>query len=461
MDKATPYNNRELQHFDVIIVGAGSGNMIPGPEMDGWRLAIVEPDKFGGTCLNRGCIPSKMLLYAAEVIETARHARQMGVHHRLERVDWQRVVGRVWEKIDPIAAAGAVYRAAQDNVTVFDQPARFVGRRILATGNHYITADRIVLAAGSRPVLPDLAGLDNIPYHTSDTIMRLESQPASLIIIGGGYIGAEMAHFFGSLGTRVTIADHGAALLKREDHEVAQAFTERYQQRFEVLLNARARSVRPSAGGVTVHFEVGGEPHDVTAETVLFAAGRQPNSDQLNVAAAGIDVDSRGRVLTDDSMETSVPGIYALGDLASHHALKHTANAEARHIARLLLGQAKHAVTYDGVPHAVFAAPQVASVGLTEHEAQRQGLSYCTAKRMYADTAYGWASEDTTSFVKLVADANSRQLLGAHIMGAQASILIQALVQGMKYGQSVDEMAQVIYIHPALTEVVEQALLDL
>jgi mycothione reductase len=458
---ATPYNNHDLQHFDVVIVGAGSGNMIPGPEMDSWRLAIVEPDKFGGTCLNRGCIPSKMLIYAAEAIETARHARQMGIYHRLERVDWQRVVGRVWEKIDPIAAAGAAYRVAQDNVTVFTQPARFVDRYILETGGHYITAERIVLAAGSRPAVPDLPGLDEVSYHTSDTIMRLATQPASLLIIGGGYISAEMAHFFGALGTRVTIVDHGEALLKREDHDVAQAFTEHYQQRFEVLLNTHARSVSPAADGVTVHFEAAGKPHDVTAEVVLFATGRRPNSDRLDVTAAGIEVDSRGRVLTDASMETSVPGIYALGDLASPHPLKHIANAEARHIARLLLGQPKHAVAYDGVPHAVFATPQVASVGLTEREAQQQGLPYHTAKRMYADTAYGWASADTTGFVKLVADSNSRQLLGAHIMGPQASILIQALVQGMKYGQTVDEMAQVIYIHPAMTEVVEQTLLDL
>jgi mycothione reductase len=179
--------------------------------MDTWRLAIVEPDAFGGTCLNRGCIPSKMLIYAAEVIETARHGSQMGIYHRLERVDWQRVVGRVWEKIDPIATAGATYRASQDNITLFNAPARFVDQRILETGGQYITAERIVLAAGSRPLLPDLPGLADVPHHTSDTIMRLPTQPASMLIIGGGYIGAEMAHFFGALGTQVTIVDHGDA----------------------------------------------------------------------------------------------------------------------------------------------------------------------------------------------------------------------------------------------------------
>lgn len=450
----------DIEKFDLIIVGAGSGNMIPVPEMDTWRLAIVEPDKFGGTCLNRGCIPSKMLLYGAEVAEMARHGARLGVHHTLERVDWQRLVGRVWEKIDPIAEAGAQYRRSQPHMTVYDTPARFVAPRILETGGHHITAERIVLGAGGRPVVPDIPGLENISYHTSDTIMRLETQPRSLLIVGGGYIGVEMAHFFGSLGTHVTLTDHGGALIKRQDDDVAQAFTRIYERRFDVLLRARVRSVSPKGDHVAAQLDVAGAPRTVTVDTVLFASGRRPNSDRLNVAAAGIDVDARGRVLTDAGMETSVPGIFAFGDLASRHPLKHIANAEARGIAQHLLGGAKQPVDYDGVPNAVFSAPQVASVGLTERDAVQQGRPYMTARRQYADTAYGWAMEDTDSFVKLIADPDSRLLLGAHLMGPHASLLIQPLVQGMKYGQTVDDMARTIYIHPALTEVVEQALLE-
>ena len=449
-----------LETFDLIIVGAGSGNMIPGPEMDTWRLAIVEPDKFGGTCLNRGCIPSKMLLYAAEVAEMARHGARLGVHHTLTRVDWQRLVGRVWEKIDPIAEAGAQYRRSQPHVTVYDAPARFVAPRVLETGGQQITAPRIVLGAGSRPVVPDVPGLGRIAYHTSDTIMRLETQPRSLLIVGGGYVGVEMAHFFGSLGTHVILTDHGGALIKRQDDDVAQAFTRIYQQRFDVLLHTRVRSLHSEYGRIAAQLDVAGTPRTVQVDTVLFASGRRPNSDRLNVAATGIEVDARGRVLTDAGMETNVPGIFAFGDLASRHPLKHVANAEARAIARHLLGGDKLPVDYDGVPNAVFSAPQVAAVGLTERDAVQQGRPYMTARRQYADTAYGWAMEDTDSFVKLIADPGSRLLLGAHVMGPHASLLIQPLVQGMKYGQTVDDMARTIYIHPALTEVVEQALLE-
>ncbi|HEY7712306.1 MAG TPA: mycothione reductase [Candidatus Entotheonella sp.] len=451
----------DVTTFDLIIIGAGSGNLIPGPEMDGWSLAIVEPNQFGGTCLNRGCIPSKMLLYPAGIVEDARHGAELGVYHTLDRVDWKRIVGRVWEKIDPIAEAGAAYRKSQPHVTVYDQPARFVAPRILQTGDQRITAERMVLGAGSRPVVPDLPGLHRVTYHTSDTIMRLERQPQSILIIGGGYVGAEMASFFGSLGTHVTLVDRGGALIKNEDDEIARAFTENYQRRFDILLHAQAQRVQPADGGSTVDFLVDGSPHSVTAEVLLLATGRRPNSDRLDVDVAGIETDDRGRVLTDDAMETSVPGIYAFGDLASRYQLKHTANAEARHIARQLLGGEKGPVAYDGGPHAIFGNPQVASVGLTERQAVQQGVRHITSRRQYAETAYGWASNDHDSFVKLVADPETRLLLGAHIIGPQASLLIQPLVQGMKYGQTVDQMAQVIYIHPALTEVVEQALLEL
>ena len=448
------------EKYDLIIVGAGSGNMIPVPEMDTWRLAIVEPDKFGGTCLNRGCIPSKMLLYAADVAEMARHGANLGLNHTLERVDWQQLVGRVWKKIDPIAEAGAQYRRSQPHVTVYDAPARFVAPRVLETGGRRITAPRIVLGTGSRPVVPDIPGLENIAHHTSDTIMRLETQPNSLLIVGGGYIGAEMAHFFGSLGTHVILTDHGGALIKRQDDDVAQAFTRVYQQRFDVLLHTRVRGVHPENGRIAAQLDVAGTPRTVRVDTVLFASGRRPNSDVLNVAAAGIEVDGRGRVLTDDGMETKIPGIFAFGDLASRYPLKHIANAEARAIARHLAGGDKLPVEYDGVPNAVFSNPQVASVGLTERDAVQQGRPHLTARRQYADTAYGWAMEDTDSFVKLIADPDSRLLLGAHVMGPHAALLIHPLVQGMKYGQTIDDMARTIYIHPALTEVVEQALLE-
>ena len=252
------------ENYDLIIVGAGSGNMIPVPEMDTWRLAIVEPDKFGGTCLNRGCIPSKMLLYAADVAEMARHGANLGLIHTLERVDWQQLVGRVWKKIDPNRRGGGAIppiAAARDGIR---RPGAVRGAARPGNGRspHHRAAHR-PSAPGRGRWCPIFRDWRTSPYHTSDTIMRLETQPNSLLIVGGGYIGAEMAHFFGSLGTHVILTDHGGALIKRQDDEVAQAFTRVYQQRFDVLLHTRLRGVHPENGRIAAQLDVAGTPRTV------------------------------------------------------------------------------------------------------------------------------------------------------------------------------------------------------
>jgi mycothione reductase len=334
---------------------------------------------------------------------------------------------------------------------------------VLRVGSDEIRADRFVLAVGSRPRIPPIDGLTDISYLTSDTVMRLDRLPKSMIVLGGGYIAAEMSHIFGSLGTRVTIVERGDYMLARHDTDIRARFTELYQQRFDLRLGAAAKRASATRKGVRLILEGAAGTQTAEAEVLLVATGRIPNSDRLDVAAAGIEVDAHGHVRTDDTYAATAPGIWALGDLANHFQLKHMANAEGRLVRYNLLhpGQPRRA-QFTVVPSAVFAGPQVASVGATEQELQAQGREYVTATRSYSGTAYGWALEDTTSFVKILADPAGRLLLGAHIIGAQASTLIQPLIQAMCLGNTVDQIATgVIYIHPALTEAVEQALLGL
>src|SRR5215471_3078003 len=427
-----------VQQFDLMIVGAGSGNTIPGSDHAGWTIAIIEKDKFGGTCLNRGCIPSKMLIHAADVAETIHAATPFGITARIERLDWDRITGRVWQRIDPLAEAGEQWRHTQPNTTVFKGEARFIGDKTLEVNGQQLTAPRVILAAGSRPAIPDISGLDQVVYHTSDTIMRLPQQPRRMTILGGGYIGAELGHFFGALGTEITIINRGDRLLQREDEEISQRFTDIYARRFTGL-------------------------QQVACEVLLLAVGRVPNTDVLDVARAGIAVDAQSRIVTNTYHETTVPGIWALGDIASPYQLKHAANAEARTVAYNVAHPTMQRRGDDfAMPHAVFASPQVASVGLTEREVQAQGLPYVLGKRAYSATAYGWVIEDTESFVKLIAHAETRQVLGAHLIGPHAAILLQPLVNAMRFGETVDQLAHdTFYIHPALTEVVEQALLEI
>ena len=452
-----------VQQFDLMIVGAGSGNTIPGPDHAGWRIAIIEKDAFGGTCLNRGCIPSKMLIHAADVAETIHTAAAFGITARIERLDWDRLTGRVWQRLDPLATAGEQWRQTQPNTTVFKGEARFIGDKTLEVNGQHLTAPRVILAAGSRPAIPAIPGLEQVVYHTSDTVMRLPRQPPRMAILGGGYIGAELGHFFGALGTEITLIHRGDRLLPREDEEIGQRFTDLYARRFTVFLHTQVQRVRQQADTITLDLPVAGRLQQVTCDVLLLAVGRIPNSDLLDVARAGIAVDAQGRVVTNAYHETNVPGIWALGDITSPHQLKHAANAEARTVAYNVAHPTTPRRSNDfAMPHAVFASPQVASVGLTEQQAQAQGVPYVVGKRAYSATAYGWAIEDTESFVKLLAHADTRQVLGAHIIGPHAALLLQPLVNAMRFGETVDQLAHdTFYIHPALTEVVEQALLEI
>jgi mycothione reductase len=448
--------------YDLVIVGAGSGNVLPTGEFAGWRIAVVEASRFGGTCLNRGCIPSKMLAHGADVAQTVRRAGRFGIGATWTGADWPAIRDRVFGRIDPLHERAVTHRRA-NGVEVFLGQARFTGPKVLRVGGDELRADRFVLAAGSRPALPPLPGLAGVPYLTSDTVMRLDALPESMVILGGGYVAAEMSHIFGSLGTQVTIVARGGHLLAHHDLDVRAHFTQACAKRFDTRLRATAERVSATRGGVRLDLATPSGPQRAEGQVLLVATGRTPNSDRLDVAAAGIEVDTHGHVRTDDTYATNVPGIWALGDLTNHFQLKHLANAEARLVQHNLAhpGQPRRGA-FPVIPSAVFADPQVASAGATEQDLRAHGRNYVAATRPYGHTAYGWALEDTGSFVKVLADPATRLLLGAHLLGPQASTLIQPLLQAMCLGTTVDDLATgVLYIHPALTEVVEQALLEL
>ena len=451
-----------MRTYDLVVLGAGSGNMLLGPDLDPLRTAVIESGRFGGTCLNRGCIPSKMLVVAADAVRAVTEAQRLGVHTTLDRVDWPAIRARVFDRIDPLHDRALEFRRS-NGIDVYLEAARFVAPRVLQVGDDQLTADRIVVAVGSRPVIPDIPGLDAVAYHTTDTIMRIEEIPESLLVIGGGYVAAELGHVFDAFGANVTIIQRGPSLLTTEDEQVSARFTELAQSRLRVLVDTHTISVEARGSGVAVTVERDGQTELLEAALLLVATGRRPNTDLLDVAAGHLQVDEHGHLVADDAYRTSVPGVWALGDVANHFQLKHMANAEMRVVRHNLThGDAPRRLSHGVVPHAVFAHPQVASAGLTEQEARRGGVDYVVAVRPYADVAYGWALEDTTSFVKLLADPKKRTLLGVHIIGPQAASLLQPLVQAMMLGQTIDQLAHdVLYVHPALPEVLEQALLEL
>jgi mycothione reductase len=454
--------------FDLLILGTGSGNSILSSAFDDWSVAIVERDAFGGTCINRGCIPTKMFVYVADLVQSVGHGPRLGLDADVHGVRWADLRDRVFGRIDPIAVSGEDYRTNRcPNVTVFKGDGRFVAPNTVAvtgspnTAEQLVQARQIVVAAGARPMIPDIPGLVETGFYTSDDIMRVDEIPERLIVIGGGFIACELAHVFGSCGAHITIVNRGPDLLRQEDHDVRARFTSRYQSRFDVRLDEQVRSVhRDHAGEIVV--DLANSP-TVRGDAILIATGRVPNTDELDLAAHGYRLHPDGRLAVDEYLRTSVPGVWSLGDISSPYMLKHVANHEAKVVAHNLTHPDQlRMVNHRHVPHAVFASPQVAAVGLTEDEARQAGLDVVVSTRAYGDTAYGWAMEDEWGFCKVVADRATRQLLGAHVLGPYSSMLVQQLVQGMAFGQTADDLASgQYYIHPALNEVVENALLGL
>ncbi|MGW2470621.1 mycothione reductase [Streptomyces bauhiniae] len=452
-----------MRSHDLIVIGAGTGNTLVDDRFAHLDVAVVAEGPFGGTCLNAGCIPSKMLAATADVADAVREAHRHDVDAELRRVRWTDARDRVFGRLDTAAEEGEEGRRAAENVTVYRGRARFTGERRIGvdteSGPVELCADRIVVAAGGRPVVPPVVADSGLPYETSDTVMRLQAPPERLVVLGGGYIAAELAHVFHSAGSRVTVVEQQDRLLAQQDESVSEAFTDIVRDRWDLRLGRELTEVSGEPGDLRLTLDDGTE---LRADTLLVAVGRRPNGDRLGLDAAGIDAED-GRITVDEYLRTSAEGVWALGDVSTAVPLKHVANREAEVVAHNLLHPGDlRTMSYDAVPAAVFTRPQIAQVGLTEQEAREQGLDHVTATHRYEDVAYGWALEETRGFCKVLVDRRTGRLLGAHLLGPQAATLIQPLVVAQTFGITARDLARKpLWIHPALTEVVENALREL
>ncbi|MHA7208297.1 mycothione reductase [Arthrobacter sp. MDT1-65] len=464
-----------MTHYDLAIIGSGSGNTLISPEWDDRKVVLVEGGTFGGTCLNVGCIPTKMFVHTAGLASAVAEGSRLGVDLSLDGVRWRDIRDRIFTRIDAISAGGRAYRADElENVTLVEEHVRLTGEKSFRTASgDEVTADQLVIATGSRAVLPQIPGITLPQVHTSDTVMRLDDLPGRLLIIGGGYIAAEFAHVFGAFGSRVTVAVRSGSMLRDLDETVSEAFTEQAARQWDLRLDTDVTLIAANDdGSVSARLSGPAGAVDLDVDAVLVAVGRTANTDTLGAGEAGLDLHDDGRLVVDGYQRVlrggePVTGLWSLGDVSSDYQLKHVANHEAKVVAHNLLHPgALRASDHRFVPAAVFSHPQAASVGMTEEQAlshaDTSGRPIVTAVQHYGSTAYGWAMEDTEGFVKLIAEQATGRILGAHILGHEASMIIQPIVQAMSFGLDAQTMARGQYwIHPALTEVVENALLSL
>ena len=449
-----------MKEYGLIVIGSGAGmNVVDSALSRGHRVAVVEEGPLGGTCLNRGCIPSKVLVHAADVVREAEAASAVGVKLSVEGVDFKRLKDRMWDIV--LRGRGDMERgvASAKEVDLYDVVGRFVSDRTMDVGGEQITAPRIVIASGARPQIPPVPGLDTVKYHTYRTIFDLEERPESIVILGGGYIGCEFAHFFSSVGTKVTLVGRNPVLLPHEEPETSVLVKMRLSRNVDVMTGTDVVSVEGADGGIVVRTSApsGKGTMESRGQHLLVATGVRSNSDWLQPEKTGVKTDGKGWILTNQHLETSRPGVFALGDALGHNMFRHTANYQAGIVAHNMWEESKLAMDLHAVPHAVFTDPQVGQVGMTEEEAKGQGKVMVGTAR-YHDTAMGYAYGDEDAFVKVVVEYPTRRILGATAVGPQAALLVQQVVNMMSSGdRTYIPLARAQIIHPTLTEVLAAA----
>ena len=446
-----------MKNYDVIVVGSGSGMLIVDEATDrGLKVALVDKGPFGGTCLNTGCIPSKMLIYPADRIVEIQEAKKLGIGAETRSVDFGFIMQRMRKSIHESQSQMRQALSQAENLDFYEGEGHFVGDYTIEVSGDKIKGEYIFLASGSRPFIPPIKGLDRIDYLTNETLLQLKELPDSLIIIGGGYIGVEFGHFFAATGTKVTILEMMDSLVPVEEPEIYELLKEQLRRRMDVYTNAQAEEVKDEGGmvKVAVRDRNTGENREFTAQRILVAVGRRSNADLLKVENTGVEIDGRGFIRVNEYLETSKKNIFAIGDANGQQMFTHVANREALVVVQNMFYSADLKMDYNAIPHAVYSHPQIASVGLTEAQA-RKDHDILIGRVRYFDVAKGEAMMEEEGFAKALVEKDSRRILGFHIIGPYAPVLIQEVVNAMTSGGQIDEINEGIHIHPALSELIQ------
>ena len=405
------------------------------------RVAVIDKDEPGGICLTRGCIPSKILLYPAEVIRTIERADIFGIEVDLKRVSFERVMKRMRTIIDHDIDSIREGLSSSPNLDYFHAPTEFTAPYTLKVQNETIRSNMILLSIGSKAIIPPIKGLRDVGYHTSDSILYETKLPESLAIVGGGYIAAEYGHFFSTMGSKVTIIGRNPQFLPQEEPEISALAKQELGQHTTVLTGYEVLEAAAADGmkKIVAVNRQNGETRTLLVHEIMIACGRGPTTDILHPERAGIKTDSRGWVVVDEFLETSAKNVWGFGDANGKYLFKHKANYESTVVYYNAVLKQRVPVDYHAVPHAVFSDPEIASVGLREKEAiEKFGEeNILIGLERYEDTAKGEAMAVKNYFVKVIVEKDSLRIIGAHIIGPQASVLIQEIINLMYTSEQV------------------------
>lgn len=448
-----------MKEYDIVIVGSGSGaNLIEDALTHNKTVALADKGPVGGTCLNLGCIPTKMIVYPADRIMEIRESGKLGITTDIKAIDFTAIMKRMRTTVQKSHDHIQEALEKSPDIDFYFGEAHFTGDYTLEVNDKTIKGKTIFLVSGARPLIPPIKGIESIEYLTNETVLRLTEKPESMVIIGGGYIAAEFAHFFEAVGTKVTIIQRNKHLVPEEEPEVSETLRKALSRRIAIHTNTEAIEVRQTGiiTTVVVKERGTGKQTEIIAQHVLIAAGRKSNADVLMVGSTGVKMNEHGYIVVDDFLETSKKNIWSFGDAIGKKMFRHTANQEAELAWQNAMHGKKNRMNYLAVPHAVFSWPEIASVGLTEEQAIKLlgKEDLLVGKGMYSEVARGEAMMETEGFAKAIVHKKSGKILGYHIIGPQASVLIQEVVNAMAAEGNLWTVAKGIHIHPALSEIV-------
>lgn len=449
-----------MKNYDVIVIGAGSGGLSVAFRAAGagFKTALIEKGHLGGTCVNVGCVPSKSLLAAASRISLIRASERLGIKAEIKTVDFHFVMGRMRGAINKSRENIKNFISSEKNMELLQGEAHFSGPYELDVAGERITGERIFIASGSRPMLPPVKGLAETGYLTNETALGLNTLPKSIIMIGGGYISMEYAHFFSAMGVDVTIIEMGERLLANADRDISAAIEAEFKKRMHIHTGAKVTEVAGENGMKTVSIEGPGGKTKLSSQEIMLAVGRVSNADLLKPETAGIETDQRGYIKTDDYLRANVERVWALGDAAGRQMFTHAADKGAEvawHNASNPQDQKK--MDWGAVPHAVFTEPEIAGVGLTEEQARKE-TEILVGKAEYSDITMGQLTRVETGFAKAILEKASGKILGFHIIGPEASVLIQEVANALAEGRNAASITEKMHVFPSLSELVPEAL---